>query len=705
MSSLYLCGPAFRRNFNSKRYRLIRRCPLGCSVVIPGKIMSGFQKHDLRVFCAALLFGLAACDSNPDNAGEPYDHNTEIDENGFHAATLSTERLNRHPDIEESDDFDLAMRGHISTEPDLEILNSSGEAIWNPAEYEFLNGDAPSSVDASLWRQARLNNIHGLFEVTPGIYQVRGYDLSNMSIIESETGRIIIDPLTSVETARAAMALVNRELGERPVHAIIFTHSHIDHFGGVSGVVDLEQIANGQVQLIAPSGFTEAAVSENVMAGIVMGRRSRYMYGMSLPRTPRGHVGSGLGKEPSLGSHAIAHPNLLISQTGEDLAVDGVRMVFQYAPETEAPAELTVFFPDFNAWCGAELVSRTMHNLYTPRGAQVRDALAWSSAIDEALTLFGDQTDVIFNSHHWPVWGRVDARNYLASQRDIYKYIHDQTLRLAASGLGPDEIADTIELPDELSDVFAVRGYYGTLKHNSRAVYQRYFGWYDGVPANLDAIPRTAAANRYVQVMGGLDITLDHARQAFERDDYRWAAELAQHAVFAAPNNAAARELLARSYEQMGYQAESGPWRDIYLSGAWELRHGVENFDTIVASSEMLNAIPLDLFFSAMATRLDGNRASGLSRRFNFVFRDVDETYLVEVSNGVMRHYRQAPADDVDATVELTQDFWFRLLQQEAGVLDMLASDEFSVTGDRVALLGFFALLDRPDPNFAIVTP
>jgi alkyl sulfatase BDS1-like metallo-beta-lactamase superfamily hydrolase len=686
-------------------YRVMSRCPLGLRVIMLGKVMAVLRFFKLPLFFVAIMLVLASCDSNQEAVRAPGDFDAPVDEHGFRAATASTERLNQHPGMEAQGDFDLAMRGLIATESELEISDANGDIIWRPADYEFLAGDAHASVDASLWRQAQLNNINGLFEVVPGIYQVRGYDLSNMSIIEGETGRIIIDPLTSVETARAAMDLVNRELGERRILAIVFTHSHIDHFGGVSGVVDLAEIESGEVQLIAPEGFTQAAVSENVMAGIVMGRRSRYMYGMSLPRTPRGHVGSGLGKEPSLGNHAVAQPNVVINQTGESLVIDGIRMVFQYAPDTEAPAELTIFFPELNAWCGAELVSRTMHNLYTLRGAQVRDALAWSSAIDEALLRFGDQTDVIFNSHHWPVWGRTEVRDYLASQRDIYKYIHDQTLRLAASGHGPDEIAEAIELPEELSNTFAIRGYYGTLKHNSRAVYQRYFGWYDGVPANLDALPRTQVASRYVGAMGGLEATLDQARLAFDADDYRWSAELAQHAVFANPNSADAREVLARAYEQMGYQAESGPWRDIYLSGAWELRHGIEDFDAIVASAEILNAIPLDLFFSAMATRLDGNRASGVSRRFNFTFRDVGETYLVEVSNGVMRHYRQSPAEEVDASVELTRDFWFRLLQQEAGVLDMLASDEFSVTGDRVALLGFFALLERPDPNFAIVTP
>lgn len=660
------------------------------------------------VAAVALAF-VSACSGGNETAELAFDPGAESDADGFRApsaATIAQQATHAaHPIFADRADFDLANRGFIARDEDLHITTVEGDTVWRPRDYAFLDADSPASVHPSLWRQARLNNIHGLFEVVEGIYQVRGYDLSNMSIIDGPGGRILIDPLTSVETARAAMDLVNRELGERPIRAIILTHSHIDHFGGLEGVVDPADIESGEVALIAPAGFLHEAVSENVLAGVVMGRRASYMYGFDLPRSPRGHVGSGLGKHPAIGTHTIASPTHIIDETGQTLEFAGIQMEFQFAPHTEAPAELTIYFPDFNAWCGAEIVSRNMHNLYTLRGAQVRDALLWSEAIEDARRLYGQRAEIVFNSHHWPVWGQDEVEAYLAAHRDIYKYIHDQTLRLAAQGLGPDEIADVIALPAELENTFSIRGYYGTLRHNSRAVYQRYFGWYDGVPAHLNALPRTQAADRYVEAMGGVEAVLALAQAAFDEGDLRWSAELAQHAVFAAPGNGAAREALARSYEQLGYLSESAPWRNVYLTGAYELRHGIADRDVTSASDSILNSIPLDMFFTAMATRLDGPAAAGLDRRFVFDFTDTGEIFTIEISNGVMRHRAGTTDEPVDARVAVTRAFWLRLIQQEAGLFDMISSADFAIDGDRAALLGFFALLEQPEPGFEIVTP
>ena len=648
---------------------------------------------------------------------EPVPDNPEADAAGFSPADAETVRLNaeagRRLDAEAvAADRALAARGLIAREDGLEITGPDGDVIWRPDDYTFLDGEAPSTAHPGLWRQAGLANQHGLYEVVPGIYQVRGYDLSNMSIIEGATGRIIIDPLTAAETARAALDLVERELGERPITAIIFTHSHIDHFGGVAGLMPAEAIIERGVRVIAPAGFTHESVSENVLAGSVMARRADFMFGRPLPASARGHISSGLGPQPAYGSVAIAPVTDVIDRTGQSLTIDGVEMVFQHAPDTEARAELTVFFPALNAWCGAEIVSRTMHNLYTLRGAQVRDALAWSAAIEDARLTFGADMDVIFNSHHWPVWGGEEADRYLAAQRDVYKYIHDQTLRLAAQGLTPDEIAETIALPPSLASVFSVQGYYGTLRHNARAVYQRYFGWYDAVPAHLDPIPRTEAAARYVAAMGGMDSVIGLVEQALADGETRWAAELSQHAVFAAPENGAARGALARAYEQLGYRAESGPWRDVYLTAAFELRHGVEARDPETGASGLIRAIPLDLFFSAMAARLDGPRAAERDLAFIFAFTDTGETFRVDIEHGVMRHRLSETADDgnaddgdVDARITLTRPFWLRLLGGEAGLSDMLTSEDFSVAGDRLSLMRFFSLFETPEAGFAVVTP
>jgi alkyl sulfatase BDS1-like metallo-beta-lactamase superfamily hydrolase len=669
------------------------------------------MRLNLSAGALALALSLSAC-SGPE-ADLPVQQ-AGTDEHGFSPADTTTLAAQADAaqaiDAErQSLDLELAERGLLAREPDLAITGPDGAVIWQPGRYDFLDAPAPATAHPDLWHQARLANLHGLYEVTSGIYQVRGYDLSNMSIIAGETGWIIIDPLTAAETARAAMDLVNRELGERPVAAIIFTHSHIDHFGGVEGVASAEDLASGDIRIIAPEHFTMESISENVLAGAVMSRRADYMFGRPLPASPRGHVSTGLGPQPAYGSVSIAPVTDTISRTGQTLVIDGVEMEFQHAPDSEAKAELTVYFPQFRAWCGAEIVSRTLHNLYTLRGAQVRDALAWSAAIEEARQRFGPRTDVIFNSHHWPVWGQAESQRYLAAQRDTYKYIHDQTLRLASQGLTPDEIAETITLPESLAAEASVHGYYGTLRHNSRAVYQRYFGWYDAVPAHLDPIPRAQAAERYVSAMGGLDSVLDAVETALDTGETRWAAELAQHAVFASPDSATAREALARAYEQLGYRARSGPWRDVYLTGAFELRNGVEIFNAEASAGGLVRAIPLDLYFQAMSVRLDGPRAAERDLQFVFDFTDTGETFQVMIENGVMRHVplenAGAATGESDAVITLTRTFWLRLLARDAGLADMLASEDFSVRGDRLALMRFFSLLETPEAGFPIVTP
>jgi alkyl sulfatase BDS1-like metallo-beta-lactamase superfamily hydrolase len=658
----------------------------------------------IRAVPLVVLWLLVACGGEAPPGGDP-----GADANGFTAPTRETleaqAAVARALPLADEQDYEDARRGLVASDPDVVVENARGGRVWDTSAYAFVTGDAPPSVNPSLWRQAKLNGLHGLFQVAEGIYQVRGYDVSNLTLIRGQTGWILVDPLTSRETAQAALALARRHLGELKISALIFTHSHLDHFGGIDGVLPDQDAAKGSVRIVAPRGFLEEATSENVLAGVAMGRRAGFMYGLNLPRDPRGHVDTGLGKTVARGTVGLRAPTDLVDHTPQEMLIDGVRFVFQYAPESEAPAELAFYLPDARAYCGAEIVSHTLHNLYTLRGAKVRDALRWSGYIDEAISRFGD-AEIVFASHHWPVWGRERVVAYLERQRDIYRLIHDQSLRMANLGLTPREIAEEIELPESLEGSFSTRGYYGTLRHNAKSVYQWYFGWYDGNPANLDPLPPVEAGARYVEAMGGAAEVRRKAQAAFERGEYRWVATLLNHLVFAEPDDDAARELLARAYDQLGYQAESGPWRDVYLTGAYELRHGAQagalDLDSAMG---LLRQVPLDLFFTSMATRLNGPRAAGKQLTLNFVFTDVGESYVLEVENAVLHHARRDPDPDAAATVRLTREFLLRLATQQAGLRDLLFSDELAVEGSRLELLSFFSLLDRPDGSFPIVTP
>ena len=620
-------------------------------------------------------------------------------------AALQTEVAGSLP-LGDTQDFEDARRGLIASDPDLVVLGPAGTPIWNMPAYGFMTDQAPSaSVNPSLWRQARLNNIHGLFKVTEGVHQLRGYDLANMTLIDGDTGWIVIDPLTAKETAAAAMAFARKHLGDKPVSAVIFTHSHVDHFGGVLGILSAEEAEQRKVPIIAPEHFLEEATSENILAGITMGRRSQYMFGPRLPRNERGHVGSGLGKEPAYGSVGILRPTETIAKTPTEKTIDGVRFVFQNAPGSEAPAELTFYLPDHKTFCGAEVVSHTMHNLYTLRGAKVRDALRWSGYIDQMISIFSD-AEVYFGSHHWPIWGNARIIDFLEKQRDTYKFIHDQTLRLALEGYTPREIAEQIQLPEELRVSFPNRGYYGTLKHNAKAVYQWYFGWYDGNPANLDPLPPSAAGAKYVELAGGAERMLETARSAFDRGEYRWVAELLNHLVFAEPSNDEAKALLAEAYDQLGYQAQSGPWRDVYLTGAFELRHGGPDVGVNLATAiDMLKHAPMERFLDAIAARLNPEKAAGKEMTVNLVFPDAGTSYVLELKNSVLRHYTRDPDPDADVTLKITRGLYFQMLAGEAGLKDTLLGDELEVDGSRLALIAFFRLMDTPDGKFNIVVP
>jgi alkyl sulfatase BDS1-like metallo-beta-lactamase superfamily hydrolase len=625
----------------------------------------------LSALCLAALGSLVlqACQPEPEYA-------PGADEQGHTAPTAAT--VARNAEVLEEikaletrarQDFEDAGRGLLASDPGLRVLAADGGVVWDLDTNAFIDGEAPGSVNPSLWRQAKLNNIHGLFEVTEGIYQLRGYDLSNMTLIEGETGWIVVDPLTARETAAAAMRFARRHLDQRPVVAIIFTHSHIDHFGGVLGLLEAEGLSAEGLRIVAPAGFMEEATSE------------------------------------AFGSFGLLEPTEIVDETPQTLLIDGLEFVFQNAPHSEAPAELTFYLPKHRAFNGAEVTSHTMHNLYTLRGAKVRDALRWSNYIEEAMQLFGD-AEVYLASHHWPIWGNERIVRFLEVQRDTYKYLHDQTVRLFNQGLTPGEIAETLELPPSLRQSFHNRGYYGTVRHNSRAVYQAYLGWYDGNPAHLNPHPPVEAARRYLELAGGAEAMLQHAQSAFDAADYRWAAELLNHLVFADPDRQAARSLLAATYDQLGYQAESGPWRDAYLSAARELRHGPPEVGLNVAAMEdVLRRTPVHRFFDSMAVRLNGPKAEDVSLSVNFVFTDRGESYLLDIRNSVLHHRPSEPGSSADATLRLSHDMFIRMLTGEAGIPDLLLSEDIELEGSKLDLARFFSLLDKPDGRFNIVTP
>ncbi|HQX63489.1 MAG TPA: alkyl sulfatase dimerization domain-containing protein, partial [Thermomicrobiales bacterium] len=506
-------------------------------------------------------------------------------------------------------DFESASRGFIASLDDPVITNADGRPVWDLNAFPFLSEEtAPPSVNPSLWRVSRLNALyHGLFKVTDGVYQIRGFDLSVMSIIETDSGYVVIDPMISAEPARAGMDLVYQHVGRKPVVAVIYTHSHVDHWGGVKGVIDEADVKAGKIKVIAPENFVEYAISENVIAGNVMSRRASYMYGNLLPKDTKGQVGAGLGQTTSVGSNSLIIPTDSITHTGQTMTIDGLDIEFQLTPDTEAPAEMNFLFPRYRALCMAENCSHTMHNLYTLRGAQVRDAKAWAYYIDEAIDYFSGRYDVVFASHHWPTWGADESTAYLKLQRDMYKYLHDETLRLANQGYTLLEIPEIIHLPAEIYRAWHNRGYYGSINHNVKAIYQRYLGFFDGNPATLHPLPPEAAGRKYVEFMGGADALLANARRAFDQGEYRWVAQVVNHLVFADPDNEAARDLQADALEQLGYQAESGPWRNFYLSAAKELRDGVIDIATPKSTNpDIVRATPLDMFFDLLAVRLIG---------------------------------------------------------------------------------------------------
>ncbi|MBL6787321.1 MAG: MBL fold metallo-hydrolase [PS1 clade bacterium] len=608
--------------------------------------------------------------------------------------------------FDDTEDFTRAKRGLIARPDPLIVKDDDGNVIWDMSRYDYLNGPRPDTVNPSLWRQAQLNAIYGLFQVTDRIYQVRGFDLANMTLIEGDTGWIIVDPLTATETVRAAMKVVDEHLGKRPVKAILSTHSHADHFGGIRALANEEDLASGKIRFVAPENFVQETASENVIAGNAMGRRASYMFGNLLPSTTKGNVDSGLGKGVAFGTISLLTPTDTISATGQKLVLDGVTFEFQHTPGAEAPAEFIFYLPELNALCLAEEVNAVMHNLYTPRGAKTRDALIWSRHLTDTLELYGDRMDLAFGSHHWPRWGREEAKEYIAKQRDMYRFMHDQAVRLMNGGHTPTEISNMLDLPPSLRQEFYNRNYYGTVSHNVRAVYNFYLGYFDAIPANLNPMAPVERGKKYVALAGGADGVMEKATVAFETGEYRWVAELLNHLVFADPENEAAKKLLADAYEQMGYQAESGPWRNFYLTGAQELRKGILKPERVrTVSPDLIASVPTSMFLDFMGVRFDPKDADDLEIKINLDFTDTDEQFVLALDNSVLNNIPNKQDPEANASLRLTRALFNRVALGETSFAKEIVMGNVKVSGNPLALARVFGRLETFDPWFNIVTP
>ncbi len=621
----------------------------------------------------------------------------------------ANEKVLKELPFEDTQDFEDAKRGFIATTPDLEIKGSEGNSVWDMKSFEFINGkEAPDTVNPSLWRVAQINNINGLFKVTDKVYQVRGFDASNMTIIEGNTGLIIIDPLIASETAKAALDLYYQNRPKKPVKAVIYSHSHVDHYGGVKGVVTEADVKAGKVKIYAPDGFLQEAVSENVYAGNAMTRRTLYMYGALLPRNEKGLVDTGLGKTNSIGTIGLIQPTDIITKSEDTRIIDGIKIEFLLVPGTEAPSEMIMYFPQFKMVDSAEDATHTLHNLYTLRGAQVRDAAKWWKALDRVMEKYGDQTEIIMAQHHWPKWGKENIDAYLSKQRDAYKYIHDQTLRLMNEGYTMTEVAEMVKLPEELNQEWSLRGYYGSVSHDVKAVYQKYLGWYDSNPANLNPLPPEESAKRYVEFMGGSKAVMKKAKEYYNKGEYRWVAEVMNKVVFAEPNNQEAKNLQADALEQLGYQSETATWRNEYLMGAYELRNGTPKIPSNLGanSPDTIQSMPINMYLDYMGIRLNAEKAAGKKFSVNWDVPDLKEKYTINLENSVLA-YRKVDSfkEKADVTMSMTKATLDSIQTGATTVDKEIESGNIKLTGDAANFKEYLGFFDNFKPDFNIVTP
>lgn len=608
--------------------------------------------------------------------------------------------------FEDQRDFEESKKGFIAAPTYRKIMADAGNVAWDMASYDFLlQGKDFDSINPSLQRQAILNMAYGLYEVVPGkIYQVRGFDLANISFIKGETGWIVFDPLTAKETARAALAFVNEKLGERPVVAVVYSHSHGDHWGGVRGVVDESDVKSGKVPIIAPVGFMEAAVAENVYAGNAMNRRMFYQYGVLLPRSPFGHVDQSIGKNTAAGDSGLIPPTRIIEKPFENLTIDGVQMVFQNTPGTEAPAEMNTYFPQFKAFWAAENITATVHNIYTLRGALVRDALAWSKQINVALYRFGQEADIMFASHTWPRFGNARVQEVMRTQRDIYANLNNEVLFYANKGVTINEIQNVYKPPKSLQSQWSAHSYHGSEAHNSRAVINRYLGYWDANPATLIPLSPSDSAPLYVEMMGGAGAIMKKGKQLYDQGEYRLGMEILNKLVYAQPSNQRAKDLLADMFEQIGYQQQSPSVRNSFLGAAYELRSGIPAGTSPKSSGpDVIRAMSTSLWLDFLGIRVDTAKAEGMRFTINLVTPDNGERYVVEMSNATLTNIKDEQAKNPDLTITIDRSDLEAVMAGQVSLDQQIAAGKATLDGDRTVYEKLASSLDRFSPDFEIM--
>ena len=650
-------------------------------------------------FAVFLLCSAASWVNAPENSPV-----ADLSRDATPATKAVLEQAARDLPPEDGQDFEFAKRGFIATWPEAVIRQGSGKQSFDLSGNDFIEGPAPQTVHPALWRQNRVLGAEGLFRSAPGLYQVRNFDNSNMSFVETPNGWVIIDPLTVAEVARAAFDLVKKHVADKPVVAVIYTHSHSDHFAGAPGIVDPADVASGKVHVIAPKGFVDEVVSEWMLAGTAMGRRAFYQFGYFLPRGPKAHIGMGMGTAIAAGQQGLIPPTVEIERTGQSIKIDGVELIFQMVPETEAPAEFNIWIPHAKALMNSETATGSLHNVQTLRGAKVRDAKAWAFYLTEAMQLWGNKAEVLLTSHHWPRYGNRVIRQHLSRHRDAYKFIHDQSVRRMNLGQTPDEIAEGLSLPPALQADWGLRGYYGTVSHNAKAVYDRYMGWYDGVPANLNRHPPIARAKLFVEALGGSKALHRVTRKAFGAGDYRWAAELGQNGVFADPTDSVSRSLLADSYEQLAYQSESAIWRNIYLTGARELRNGKPDGFPETGPNYLMMATPLADFLDLVETTLVPEKAGETKLGFNLVDTISGDRFAVSLENAVLVSEKGQSIADAP-TLSAPKPILLAILFGKAPLDTMVAAGRAQLAGDGSVIKQLTGFLSIPKLDFAIVEP